>query len=120
MMKRLFLIGVVPITAAALLSPFLFTLVFGAEWQRAGVIVAWIAPWMLAQLVVSPVSMALHVVGAQRTGMLLQFLGFAIRAGFVIVATVAAPILVVEVFAVSGLIFYVIYSAVVLKSARNR
>jgi O-antigen/teichoic acid export membrane protein len=118
MMKRLFLIGVVPITAAALLSPFLFTLVFGAEWQRAGVIVAWIAPWMLAQLVVSPVSMALHVVGAQRTGMLLQFLGFSIRAGFVIVATVAAPTLVVEVFAVSGVTFYVIYSVVVSRAVR--
>jgi O-antigen/teichoic acid export membrane protein len=120
MMKRLFLIGVLPITAAALLSPFVFALVFGAEWQRAGVIVAWIAPWMLAQLVVSPVSMALHVAGAQKTGMFLQFLGLAIRASFVFIAMAIAPKLAVEIFAVSGVVFYVIYSAIVLKSVVNK
>lgn len=120
MMKRLFLIGAVPLTVAALLSPFLFTLVFGAEWQRAGVIMAWIAPWMLAQLVVSPVSMALHVVGAQRIAMFLQFLGLAIRTSFVFFAMAIAPNLAVEIFAVSGVVFYMIYSAVVLKSVVNK
>jgi O-antigen/teichoic acid export membrane protein len=120
MMKRLFLIGIVPITLAAALSPFLFTLVFGAEWQRAGVIVAWIAPWMLAQLVVSPVSIALHATGNQAVALTLQVSGLILRVGAVAVLPSVLDIGLSESYALSGVMFYGLYGMTILRVLRNR
>ncbi|WP_322868192.1 hypothetical protein U5922_017800 [Aquicoccus sp. G2-2] len=113
MMRRLFLIGLVPMATAALLAPPLFPVVFGADWARAGVIVAWIAPWMLLQLMVSPVSMGLHVTGRLRVAMLLQTFGLVLRAGAVGVAMQLPSLNAVASFAISGAVFYAVYGAVV-------
>jgi O-antigen/teichoic acid export membrane protein len=119
MMRRLFLIGLGPIVLAAFLAPFVFPLVFGNEWQRAGIIVAWIAPWMLAQLVVSPVSMGLHVTGALQTAMLLQFLGLFLRVGAVMLAVYVGIDEQVELYAVSGAAFYSLYALVLIRVLIN-
>lgn len=119
MMRRLFLIGVVPMAAAALLAPPLFPVVFGADWARAGVIVAWIAPWMLLQLTVSPVSMGLHVTGHQRTAMVLQVFGLALRVGSVAAAAMIPAIGPVEGYAASGALFYGLFAMIVLGAVRK-
>lgn len=120
MMRRLFLIGVGPMALAAIAAPFVFPIVFGAEWARAGVVVAWIAPWMLLQLMVSPVSMGLHVAGHQRTAMLLQFSGVFIRVVPLLFATRYAPAWSVEVFALTGIAFYTVYYLAVVGAVRLR
>ncbi|PND71734.1 oligosaccharide flippase family protein, partial [Escherichia coli] len=51
----------VPMATAAILAPILFTVVFGPNWERAGVLVTWMAPWFALQFITSPVSTALHV-----------------------------------------------------------
>ena len=120
MMRRLFLIGLGPMAAAALLGPPLFPVVFGDNWARAGVIVAWIAPCMLLQLTVSPVSMGLHVTGHQRAAMALQVVGLALRVGAVALAAsfpVAGP---VEAYTVSGAVFYLVYAITVKWAVRSR
>lgn len=119
MMRRLFLIGLVPMAAAALLAPPLFPLVFGADWARAGVIVAWITPWMLLQLTVSPVSMGLHVTGHQRTAMALHCFGLALRVGSVAAAAMIPAIGPVEGYAASGALFYGLFAMIVLGAVRK-
>lgn len=119
MMGRLFLIGLTPMALAAALAPELFTLIFGVEWARAGVIVAWIAPWMLLQLSVSPVSVALYVTGNQALALALQLFGLALRTGMVIWALSYFPTSVIEVYAVSGAFFYFIYAICVIYSVQK-
>lgn len=119
-MRRLFAIGSLPIALSGLLAPWVFPLLFGPDWARAGVIVAWIAPWMLLQLAVSPVSMALYVVGWQRASMVLQIGGVLLRVGSVSLAVKVDPSLTTEYFALSGVVFYAIYSAVVMVAVRKR
>lgn len=108
MMRRLFLIGLGPIALAALLAPVVFPPIFGHEWQRAGIIVAWIAPWMLAEFVVSPVSMVMNVLGRQVQMMWLTLSGAAIRISGIAIATIFYGTFHVEAYAATSLIFYVI------------
>ncbi|WP_165363667.1 lipopolysaccharide biosynthesis protein [Sphingobium cupriresistens] len=119
MMRRLFLICLVPMAAAALLAPQFFPVVFGAEWARAGVIVTWIAPWMLLQLTVSPVSMGLHVTGNQRIAMSLHVFGLALRVGSVGAAALIPGIGAVEGYATSGALFYGLCAIIVLGAIRK-
>lgn len=115
MMRRLFLIGVGPIALAALLAPLLFALIFGPDWERAGWIVTWIAPWMLAQLVVSPVSMGLHVTGRQRAAMVLQGVGVVLRVGAVLAGVAFWEAGLIELYAISGIVFYLVYTFIITR-----
>lgn len=119
MMKRLFLLGAGPIVIAALFSPILFPIVFGTEWSRAGVIVAWIAPWMLFQLMASPVAFGLHVTGHISAAMLLQLIGLVMRVGAVICGIMFWQIGAIESYAISGAIFYILYGCMILHYLRK-
>lgn len=75
----------------------LFALAFGESWRVAGAIAVAMAPWTLAQLVVSPLSRAVFVLSGQATkliydavslGLVLLVLVSASRAGYDIVNTV--------------------------------
>lgn len=52
----LFLVGAVPITALAIVSPTLFENVFGYEWREAGVYVQIMVPMLVSQLVIEPLA----------------------------------------------------------------
>lgn len=102
----------VPMATAAIMAPILFTIVFGQAWERAGVLVTWMAPWFALQFITSPVSTALHVTGQQRLALLLQLFGLIIRVGAVYLAyTMGFGIS--ETYALSGAVFYLLYFAVV-------
>lgn len=62
----LLLLGIGPALLLMFLGPWLFSLVFGYQWIQAGVLAAVMAPMALAQLVVSPISRVVFVVGGQR------------------------------------------------------
>ena len=111
--------GGLPIVVIALASPVLFPLLFGEPWQRAGWLVAWMAPWFLLQFLVSPVSMSLHVIGAQRTAMVLQFIVLLLRVGMTLAATHWMPDRTPEIYALSGAMAYGLYLAVVLYCLRS-
>jgi O-antigen/teichoic acid export membrane protein len=94
------------------LSPFLFPIVFGEEWRRAGVILAWLTPYFVFQFVASPISMLLHIASRSFTAMMLQLFGFLSRIGAVLLAMHYAPHWIVEVYAVAGALFYIAYIGV--------
>ena len=105
--------GVGPLLFAGITAPYLFPIVFGDEWGRAGEIVTWMTPWFVMQFLVSPVSMTLHVTGRQRTALILQIAGLVLRAGAVICAALMLETYVVEAYAISGFLFYSLYFFVV-------
>ena len=112
-MWKLFFVGAPLMLAAGLLSPWLLPLIFGAEWLRAGNIISLIAPWMLLQFIVSPVSMSLHVTGNQLLAMGLQWFGLIFRVGLIYLIWMHSNKNMVEAYAVSGVVFYIIYGAMV-------
>ena len=111
---RLTIIGVPLLSILSFVAPWIFQVIFGKEWERAGVLVQWMAPWFVLQLLSSPVSMIFHVTGAQRTAMLLQIFGFFLRVGFVLAAWRINEAYVVEAYAISGAIFYGLYLMLII------
>lgn len=106
--------GVGPLLFVGIVSPFAFPFVFGEEWRRAGHLVAWMTPWFIMQFLASPISMALHVEGRQRTAMYLQNFSLVVRVAAVWLAAVLIPAAVGEVYAISGLFVYGVYAMLVL------
>ncbi|AHD13428.1 polysaccharide biosynthesis protein [Pseudomonas sp. FGI182] len=115
MMVRLAKVGVGPLIAAGLLAPVLFPVVFGSQWQRSGELISWMTPWFIAQFMVSPVSLSLHVKGRQKVALVLQVFALVFRVAVVGVCVFAFSGFVVEAYAISGFIVYVVYLLCVLK-----
>ena len=116
-MRRLAIVGVGPLIIVGVFAPPLFPLIFGQEWARAGVIVAWLVPWMALQFIASPVSMVMFVVGRQRAMLALTTLGASIRIGSILLV-IGTDLSLVEIFATSSAVFYIICCAVFIFAAR--
>jgi len=113
-MLRLLKVGGPPLVLAGILAPLLFPIIFGDDWARAGVIVAWMTPWFVLQFVTSPISVALHVTGNVRVAMALQGFGLVLRLGSVLLTASLASGWLIEVYALSGMVFYGVYLLTVL------
>lgn len=109
-------VGVGPLIFGGLLAPDLFAKVFGEDWHRAGVLMAWMTPWFVMQFLASPVSTALHVVDRQRAALLLQLFGLVTRVAAVYGASLFAVGAISEAYAISGFVFYSVYLLVILSA----
>lgn len=107
-------IGVGPLIFIGIVAPITFPIIFGEQWQRAGVFLTWMTPWFIMQFMAAPVSMALHVTSHQRTALLLQIAGLGLRVFPVWIAAYFLPKFTIEIYAISGFIFYAIYLIVIL------
>lgn len=65
LMKKLALLGLVPLFFMIALSNILVPIIFGADWTQAGSAVGLIAPWLYIGLIVSPLSRVLSLLEAQ-------------------------------------------------------
>lgn len=104
--------GVGPLVFLGILAPDLLQLFFGQEWQRTGVLIAWMTPWSVTQFLAAPISMALHIAGKSRIALLLQIFGVLLRSAAVLGAS--GFLGATERYALSGGIFYFVYLAAVL------
>lgn len=112
-------VAIAPIIAVALLSPFLFPLVFGSGWERSGWLVTWMAPWCFFQLLVSPISGALYVRHQLKLAMALQVFGLVLRVSAVVAAGTLASNWISEIYALSGAVFYSFYLWIICRSIRT-
>ncbi|WP_089956453.1 lipopolysaccharide biosynthesis protein [Limnohabitans sp. 2KL-3] len=65
LLKKLGLIGLVPLVVSLAVLPWAFPIVFGQSWAPAGTVAASLAPWLYSAFVISPLSRALPVLQAQ-------------------------------------------------------
>ncbi len=65
LLRKLALLGLVPMLGVIVLAPWLVPFVFGEKWTEAGNAAVAIAPWLYAALVVSPLSRVLSVLQVQ-------------------------------------------------------
>ena len=101
-------VGLGPILFLGLIAPAFFDLVFGQDWQRAGEIVTWLMPWAALQFLASPISMVMHVTGAQRSIAKLTLIGMVIRIGTVSAALLLSLTFSVEIYAGAAAAFYLL------------
>lgn len=116
-MSRLAATGVGPLVAIGILAPSVFDLIFGAAWQRAGLLVAWMTPWFVFQFLSTPVSMALHVTGRQRMAMAMQLFALVARVSAVWLASVWWSGAVAEAYSISGAVVYATYFVLIVTAA---
>lgn len=117
--KSLAKVGLPVMMLAGISAPFLVPIVFGQEWLRSGVVIAWVAPWFFVQFISSPVSMALHITGNQKAALALQVFGFLFRSGFVLLSGLYLNQYMVEIYALTGLLFYAVYILVIFRILRK-
>jgi len=110
--------GVGPLLFVGIVSPVAFPFIFGEEWRRAGHIVAWLTPWFIMQFLVSPISMAIHVTGHQRAALQLQVFGLVTRVLAVWGASLWLEQRIVEAYALSGFVSYLVYLIIVINIVR--
>lgn len=113
-LEKLAMLGIGPILFAGIVAPDVVPKIFGQEWVRSGILMSWMAPWCVMQLLSSPISMALFIANRHETALFLQLFGLALRVGSVLIA---APAVAAEAFALSGFAFYATYLVVVLRVA---
>ncbi|KOR31363.1 hypothetical protein TI04_01310 [Achromatium sp. WMS2] len=119
-MYMLFRVGSPPLVLLGITAQFIFPLLFGMQWGRAGIVVMWMTPWFILQFIASPVSVILFATGNNMLGLFLQLFGFIIRTGIVLIATIIAKSWVVEAYALSGAIFYAIYLTMLVVVAKRQ
>jgi O-antigen/teichoic acid export membrane protein len=77
-------IGVPGALVLALIGPELFAVVFGEPWRDAGTVAALMAPWLVAAMIVSPLSRVALVYQAQGQKLIYDLLSLAAVAGSIL------------------------------------
>jgi lipopolysaccharide exporter len=92
--RRMFLLGLLPAVLIGLFSPIAFTIAFGETWALAGELARTMAPQVLVALVTSSVNMAITILGCQKVqlGWELARLAAVLIAWLVILKLGIAPI----------------------------
>lgn len=111
---KIFKLVAIPFILLACLSPYIFTWIFGERWSSLGTYILYMIPWFFMQILVSPVSMSLHLINKQKTALLLQILGFILRVLFLFLMIFLDVNYLVYYYIFSGFIFYLVYLIVVL------
>jgi O-antigen/teichoic acid export membrane protein len=96
----LFLVGVPLAVALALVGPWAFGLIFGEPWRPAGTVAALMAPWLVAALVVSPVSRVAFVYQGQGVKLVYDLLSLGAVVGSIVGGAAAG----LDVFEAIGLL----------------
>jgi lipopolysaccharide exporter len=111
----LFLVGVLPTALLMIFGSLLFPLLFGANWQVAGNLAVAMAPWMLAALVVSPLSRAVYVFQAQELKLIYDIVTLTMVIGVLLIGSRWAESLVENIkwLSLAQTLAYGLYFAII-------
>lgn len=96
------------VVAAVIMGPPAVELLLGAEWRSTGTLFSWMAPWIMLQILASPIATIMLATGNQKQLMSLSFFGFLLRVGTVSICLAFAPEKAVHALAVSSCGFYAV------------
>lgn len=100
--------GVGPLIFLGVVGPDAFSVIFGEKWRHAGELVVWMIPWVVIQFLGSPISMVLHVQGAQNIALMLNLYGIVIRLlPLPILAYLGHSNYLVQMFSLTSALFYI-------------
>ena len=122
LLKKLSLIGLIPLSVSIVVLPWIFPVVFGQNWAPAGPVAASLAPWLYAAFVISPLSRALPVLQAQEWKLLYDVTALGLLTGCYVLANSSALSLIEFCLLVStsNAIGYAVYALVLYLLVENR
>jgi O-antigen/teichoic acid export membrane protein len=74
-MKKIFLIGIPFFLTVAFFAPVIFKIIFGSEWEQAGVLAQIMSPWLFVNFIISTVSLVPNVLGEQKKAFIINLCG---------------------------------------------
>lgn len=107
-LENLYKYGFSILILIGILSPILVKYIFGDNWVKMGYLISWMIPWFIFQLAASPISMIMHVFNKQRQMLLLTVFGFCIKIGMLYAQYYIDSRYLLENYAISSAIFYLI------------
>lgn len=110
-------IGLPALAAISVAAPLAFPLIFGPAWSISGWLVLWMMPWFIFQFLSTPLSMAMSVIGKQRTALSLQAFALAVRVSAVTLAALHAPNFLAEAYAASGAAVYAVTLWMIIRAS---
>ena len=112
----LLLVGSIPAATLWFWGEPLFRAVFGAQWALSGSIAAIIAPWYLADFVVSPVSRVVVVLNGQEMKLVWDVLGLAslLTVFFVAQRHSMPPLLTIRILTVVNTLLHAVYYVILM------
>lgn len=117
-LKKLLKIIIIPFLILFIVSPYIFGFILGEAWSSIGYYIAAMIPWYFMQILSSPVSMSLHIVGKQKVALFLQIFGLIFRVLLLFLIAQFSLDLIVYYYIFSGFAFYLIYMIVIMISLK--
>ena len=121
-LKKLSLIGLIPLAISIVVLPWAFPIVFGQQWAPAGTVAAALAPWLYAAFVISPLSRALPVLQVQEWKLFYDVTALGLLSGCYVLASSLALSLIEFCLLVSAAnaIGYAVYALVLYLLVESR
>ena len=109
-------IGLLPFAAVIAFGPWLFGLVFGADWVHAGEYARWLSLWLYFMFLNRPAIMALPVLQAQRFHLIFTVFTITVRALVLMIGYYLfnSDLVAVALFGISGALLNVALVAIVV------
>ncbi|WP_104489047.1 lipopolysaccharide biosynthesis protein [Acinetobacter indicus] len=117
-LKELVKYGISILVLIGILSPVVIKYILGSNWAYVGILISWMIPWFIFQLLSSPISMIMHIVKKQKEMMILTIFGFVFKVSFLYIQYYFDKRYLVESYAISNAIFYFICFFVFTKNAK--
>lgn len=114
-------IGLLPFAAVIAFGPWLFGLVFGADWVHAGEYARWLSLWLYFMFLNRPAIMALPVLQAQRFHLIFTVFTITVRALVLMIGYYLfnSDLVAVALFGISGALLNVALVAIVVLLAHR-
>jgi O-antigen/teichoic acid export membrane protein len=103
---------------AVLFGPTAVSLLMANEWSQIGTMLLWMAPWIVLQLICSPISTIMLASGKQKALYHLALTGFFLRVGSVAISLILMPEMSIPALVVSSMAFYSLAGGLFFSEAR--
>lgn len=118
----IFLIVCIPFSIVLMFGPWLFKLIFGAEWGDAGVFAQWMTVWLVVSVAARPTIAIIPVMKMQRFFLLYEVCFTIIKVGALVVGGVyfESSVAAVAAYSLVSAMFYVLLFLIVLLALLRR
>lgn len=107
-LEKLFKFSFCLLIFIGVVSPVIVGHIFGSQWNSAGLIISWLIPWFIFQLISSPISMIMHIANKQKVLLILTVFGFILKISTIYFQYYINSDYLLQAYAISSAVFYFI------------
>lgn len=113
-------VGLIPFGMVIVFGPWLFSFVFGANWEVAGVYASWIALWSYALFISNPSIKTLPVLSEQRFHLIFTIFNIIFRGSALMIGgfIFKSDVVGVALFGISGAVLSIVLTVVTIAKSR--